>query len=291
MKEGTSFQEHLNRFNTLLSKLISIDVKIEDDEKVTLLLCSMPDTRDSLIMSLSTGTDLDMDSTIATLLTEESCRKTLESTSGNAMMARGTSMDKGSNGRKKSSHGSKTIPGLSRLCCAEGNSMGGQWLGTPRRERLHDRSRQRKNSLRQPWWGSGCRRRKLPRLKRWMETTDMAKLGDDGFSSPGLDWRVFKTREHCVSCGPQPDVGSSCRYRCLDGISMEALHGDYDAKLKANDILSASISFVDSLPPDQDDANHQAYRRFISLENCSHECLNFLAVAYCLLKGTSAGTT
>lgn len=51
------------------------------------------------------------------------------------------------------------------------------------------------------------------------------------------------------------------------------------------------ISFVDSPPPDQDDANYQAYRRFISLENCSNECLNFLAVAYCLLKGTSAGTT
>ncbi|KAI6682021.1 hypothetical protein NL676_035902 [Syzygium grande] len=54
MKKGSFFQEHLNRFNTLLSKLISIGVKIEDDEKVTLLLCSMPDTCDSLIISLST---------------------------------------------------------------------------------------------------------------------------------------------------------------------------------------------------------------------------------------------
>ncbi|GKU94135.1 hypothetical protein SLEP1_g7663 [Rubroshorea leprosula] len=38
MKDGGSVQEHLNVFNSLTSKLLSLDVKIDDEEKGSILL-------------------------------------------------------------------------------------------------------------------------------------------------------------------------------------------------------------------------------------------------------------
>ncbi|KAK9118944.1 hypothetical protein Scep_017037 [Stephania cephalantha] len=76
MKDGASVQEHLNHFNLLINKLMALDVKIEDDEKACLLLCSMPDSWDNLIMNLSHVKIHDLDVVIASLLTEELRRKT-----------------------------------------------------------------------------------------------------------------------------------------------------------------------------------------------------------------------
>lgn len=57
-KDIPSIHEHLNEFNTLLNDLFEIDVKINEEEQTTLLLYSMSDSWDNLIMSLSYVTKL-----------------------------------------------------------------------------------------------------------------------------------------------------------------------------------------------------------------------------------------
>lgn len=62
MKAGS--QKHINEFNNLISKLIALDVKIDDEEKIPLLFCSMPDSWDGLIMNLGNTMDLTIESVV-----------------------------------------------------------------------------------------------------------------------------------------------------------------------------------------------------------------------------------
>ena len=53
MKEGTSIADHLNAFNTLLVQLQSIEVKIPSEDKAINLLCSLPESWDHFVTSIS----------------------------------------------------------------------------------------------------------------------------------------------------------------------------------------------------------------------------------------------
>lgn len=44
MNDGGLFSAHLQKFNTLVSELTSISYDIKDDEKIIVLLCSLPDS-------------------------------------------------------------------------------------------------------------------------------------------------------------------------------------------------------------------------------------------------------
>ena len=44
MKDGDSVTEHLNAFNTVVSQLLSIDIKILDEYKCISWLCSLPNS-------------------------------------------------------------------------------------------------------------------------------------------------------------------------------------------------------------------------------------------------------
>jgi hypothetical protein len=44
MSDGGSVTEHLNAFNTILSQLSFVDIKINEEEKCIILLCSFPDS-------------------------------------------------------------------------------------------------------------------------------------------------------------------------------------------------------------------------------------------------------
>jgi len=80
MKDGDSVREHLNAFNTVVSQLLFVDIKISDEDKCISLLCSLPDSRDSLVIAIdSNATALQFDEIVSSLLMEEIRRKNMES--------------------------------------------------------------------------------------------------------------------------------------------------------------------------------------------------------------------
>ena len=52
MKDGDSVTEHLNAFNTMVSQLSSVDIKISAEDKCISLLCFLPDLWDSLVIAI-----------------------------------------------------------------------------------------------------------------------------------------------------------------------------------------------------------------------------------------------
>ena len=79
MKDGDSVTEHLNAFSTTVSQLLSVDIKISDEDKCISLLCSLPYSWDSLVIAIgSNATSLQFDEIVLALLTEEMRRKNMD---------------------------------------------------------------------------------------------------------------------------------------------------------------------------------------------------------------------
>ena len=100
MKDGDSVTEHMNAFNIVVSQLASIDIKISDEDKCISLLCSLPDSWDSLVIAIgSNATALQFDEIVSSLLMEEMRWKNMEIQNGDALSVRGWSQN-----RKKIRH-------------------------------------------------------------------------------------------------------------------------------------------------------------------------------------------
>jgi len=81
MSESISATDHINNLNTLFSQLSSLDYKITENERAELLLQSLLDSDNQLIINLTNNvlTDyLSIDDMAATILEEESRRKNKE---------------------------------------------------------------------------------------------------------------------------------------------------------------------------------------------------------------------
>lgn len=109
MGESTSVTEHINTLNTLFSQLTSLSYKVESQERAELLLQSLPDSYDQLIINLTNNVSTDslvFDDVAAAFLEEESWRKSKEDRRENSQIEaltvmRGRSMEHGSSGSHK----------------------------------------------------------------------------------------------------------------------------------------------------------------------------------------------
>ncbi|KAL8125785.1 hypothetical protein AgCh_013171 [Apium graveolens] len=76
MEEDGDLRDHLNRFNGLINQLNNLDEKLKDEDKVVLLLVSLPKKYNTVMTSLLVGkTKLDLDETIVILLEAERLMK------------------------------------------------------------------------------------------------------------------------------------------------------------------------------------------------------------------------
>ncbi|CAA0833091.1 Thioredoxin H2 [Striga hermonthica] len=55
MQEGTDFGQHVNIFNQVVTDLASLEVKIEDEDKAMILLCSLPPSYEHMVTTLTYG--------------------------------------------------------------------------------------------------------------------------------------------------------------------------------------------------------------------------------------------
>ena len=110
MKEGTKIADHLNVFNTFICQLSDMEVKMEEEDKAITLLCSLPESWDHFmtLISLSTVDSLKLESIVGALLFEEVRRKSsIETSTREAMVARGRSKERGEKTRGSSRSKSK----------------------------------------------------------------------------------------------------------------------------------------------------------------------------------------
>eukprot|EP00253_Pinus_taeda_P002570 PITA_02570 len=80
MKDGDSMIENMNALNILVSKLAFVDIKILNEDKCISLLCSIPDSWDSLVIAIGGNESaLQFNEIVSTFLTKEMRRKNMES--------------------------------------------------------------------------------------------------------------------------------------------------------------------------------------------------------------------
>jgi hypothetical protein len=114
MSEDNSMTENLNVFNTIISQLYFVDIKITKEEKCVILLCSLPNSWDILVLDIEiNSTTLALEYMVSSLLSEEMRRKNMEGSTNDELVVRGRpiDIDKGifsgrnskSKGRSKSS--------------------------------------------------------------------------------------------------------------------------------------------------------------------------------------------
>ena len=87
MLKGGSITNYLNEFNTLTSELSYVKVNFDDEVRALLILCSLPESWNSLAMDVSnsipSSNTLKFDDVVGVILSEEMRRKSTGETSGN----------------------------------------------------------------------------------------------------------------------------------------------------------------------------------------------------------------
>ena len=92
MKKGTKIYDHLNAFNTLICRLSSMEDIISSEDKVILMLCSLPESWAHFVTSIgfSSVDPLTFDDLVGALIYEENRNKSsLENSTSEVMVGYG----------------------------------------------------------------------------------------------------------------------------------------------------------------------------------------------------------
>ena len=104
----------MNVYNTLVSQIASVGIKMDEEYKCITLLCSFPDSWDNLIVAIGSSSQatIKFDEIVSSLLSQEMRWKTMDNHSMDALSVRGRPQErnknKGSGGRSKSKGRSKS---------------------------------------------------------------------------------------------------------------------------------------------------------------------------------------
>ena len=72
MNEGIALLEHINFFNKVISELLAVDVKIDEEDKALILLSSFPESYDHIVtIMLYSKEALILEEVTSTLLSNE----------------------------------------------------------------------------------------------------------------------------------------------------------------------------------------------------------------------------
>ena len=89
MSKGGYVVDHLNAFNVVTNKLSYVGVKFDDEVRALLILCSLPESWNGLVMvvtlSLSSSNTLKFDDVVGFILSDEMIRKSICERSSNVL--------------------------------------------------------------------------------------------------------------------------------------------------------------------------------------------------------------
>ncbi|KAI3767934.1 hypothetical protein L2E82_18363 [Cichorium intybus] len=107
MMEGSSATDHINEFNSILSRLISVDIKFEDEVQALLLLSSLPESWSGTVTAVSSsvgGAKLTFESIRNLILSEDVRRRSIGESSSSLLSTedRGRKSNRGGGGRGRS---------------------------------------------------------------------------------------------------------------------------------------------------------------------------------------------
>ena len=120
MKEGGSIATHVNNLNSILSRLVSVDIKFDDEVQGLLLLSSLPDSWSQTVTAVcSSSTKITFDGIRDLILGEDSRRRSSGGSSGDMLVTerKGRGKERGSGSRKRSQ--SKTRKDIECWNCKE----------------------------------------------------------------------------------------------------------------------------------------------------------------------------
>lgn len=90
MMEGSDLIQHINTYNQIVSDLLRIDVKFDEEDQALMLLCSLPGSMETLVTTLLWGKEtLETEEVTAALLAYNQRRQQTEGNSGDGLVAKG----------------------------------------------------------------------------------------------------------------------------------------------------------------------------------------------------------
>ncbi|KAA8523891.1 hypothetical protein F0562_010314 [Nyssa sinensis] len=152
-KEGGSIADHLNEFQSVVNQLATMKMVIEDELQALLLLSSLPDIWETLVVTMSNSAPdgkLSMGQVSSSLFNEETRRKLVGTDNAQALVSenRGRSKNRGHKGHGKSkgrsqSRGKSTEKGKCYHCGKEGHLKRNCYAW--KREQKEENNNQKKN--------------------------------------------------------------------------------------------------------------------------------------------------